>query len=459
MCCVLLVSTLNLRSQTQLSNLILYLLQSVKLGEKWKALNEDDKKKYVDEAKADMAKFREQYGSDAFKLKHGPKTKSKTAAEKMKDTIEGYDFINKLVSMVNDTSISRFIQWSLPTPAKGNRKHVGKVVVLDPKGLQENVLGKYFNHSHYSSFQRQMNYFGFKKKMLNEKGAMNPCYYIHEELGKDPSSILSLKRRQKGDKEAGAAAKVSASVDESLGEKRQEPPSSEGDAPPPKKRTRRKCNVPDCTNQAKNGGICIRHGAKQPERKNRRICSKEDCTNIAQKAGVCRAHAERCSKEGCENRAKKGDTCLKHVSSSRKRHRAKEKEDEGAHDHSHSHDHGDEENPTKVHKKKTTDTPKKRMCKSEGCEKKPVRNGVCNHHGGKKHCKAEGCDNVAKEGGVCRKHGAKAKTCSHEGCGNVVRQGGKCVRHGARVTASMICSVDDCTSRAQKGGVCRKHGT
>ena len=41
----------------------------------WKALDEDKKKKYIDEAKEAMVKFKEQYGDNAFK--HAPKTKKK----------------------------------------------------------------------------------------------------------------------------------------------------------------------------------------------------------------------------------------------------------------------------------------------------------------------------------------------------------------------------------------------
>ena len=33
----------------------------------------------------------------------------------------------------------------------------------DPKALGNDVLHKYFRHSKYSSFQRQLNYFGFRK--------------------------------------------------------------------------------------------------------------------------------------------------------------------------------------------------------------------------------------------------------------------------------------------------------
>lgn len=422
----------------------------------WKVLDEEKKKKYIDDAREELTKFKEQYGDAAFK--HAPKTLKKKQAviKKKKGAIEEYEFLNQLVSMVNDLSISQFISWSVPTTNDsdgGGIENIGKIVVLDPQGLQDNVLGEHFKHSQYASFQRQMNYFGFKKKMHKNKGKFNPCSYVHEGLGKEPSSILTLRRRQKGKKES-AASDDAVAASESSGEKKRKEPSTSAEDESHKKR-RRKCNVSDCTNQAKSGGICIKHGAKQPERKNRKVCAKEECDNIAQKAGVCRAHADRCSKDGCDNRAKKGDTCLKHVSATKnkKRHRA----EEGAHDH--SHDLGEEKQPAKARKKKATDTAKTKVCNAEGCEKKPVRKGACNDHGGKQNCEAQGCDNVAKAAGVCRKHGAKAKTCSNEGCDNVVRQGGKCVRHGARVTASMLCSVEDCSSRAQKGGICRKHGT
>ena len=80
---------------------------------------------------------------------------------------------------------------------------------------------------------------------------------------------------------------------------------------------------------------------------------------------------------------------MKHVSKKRRR------SEEGAHDHSHSHDHG-EEKESKAIKKKATDTPKAKVCKSEGCEKKPVRKGVCSDHGGKQTCKSEGCPGISR---------------------------------------------------------------
>jgi len=84
------------------------------------------------------------------------------------------EFLCHLYSMVNDPSLSSLIGWIVPvrdetTDHGGGRAGVGKVVILDPTRLQNEVLGKYYRHSKYSSFQRQLNYFGFKKRLHGSK--------------------------------------------------------------------------------------------------------------------------------------------------------------------------------------------------------------------------------------------------------------------------------------------------
>jgi len=111
------------------------------------------------------------------------------------------EFLTHLHSMLTNPTYNQIISWSVPTQNEsihngGGILNKGKIIVHNPQSLQDLILGRYYNHSKYSSFQRQLNYFGFKKKLHNGlKGKMSPCSYIHESLTNDVGSLFTLRRR------------------------------------------------------------------------------------------------------------------------------------------------------------------------------------------------------------------------------------------------------------------------
>jgi len=86
-------------------------------------------------------------------------------------------------------------------------------------------------------------------------------------------------------------------------------PAPEGEQAVQRKRSRRKCTVPNCTNKVVQGGLCISHGAK------RKICSHPGCTKNVKKLGLCSAHGparKKCEFEGCVKVAVQGGRCIAH---------------------------------------------------------------------------------------------------------------------------------------------------
>ena len=49
----------------------------------------------------------------------------------------------------------------------------GRIIMRDPKFLQEQLIPKYYRHSRFESFQRQLNNFGFQK--IEGKGKLQSC--------------------------------------------------------------------------------------------------------------------------------------------------------------------------------------------------------------------------------------------------------------------------------------------
>mmetsp|Transcript_22814 Transcript_22814/g.45572 ORF Transcript_22814/g.45572 Transcript_22814/m.45572 type:complete len:589 (+) Transcript_22814:142-1908(+) len=118
------------------------------------------------------------------------------------------EFLCHLFTMLTDPQLSDIMSWSVPVENESNimgggKKGIGKIVVHNPERLQSEVLGKYYRHSCYASFQRQLNYFGFKKRLHGgKKGKLSPCSYVHDGVGDEPASLFQLKRRPPSKKRA-----------------------------------------------------------------------------------------------------------------------------------------------------------------------------------------------------------------------------------------------------------------
>lgn len=91
------------------------------------------------------------------------------------------EFLYQLTKMLTDNN-NEIIEWSS-----------GKIKVHHPERLEGEVLHKYFRHSKFASFQRQLNYFGFRK--FAGKGKMAPCSYVNEAATSDLRSLLLIKVR------------------------------------------------------------------------------------------------------------------------------------------------------------------------------------------------------------------------------------------------------------------------
>lgn len=91
------------------------------------------------------------------------------------------EFLYQLSKMLTDDN-REVIEWSN-----------SRIEVHNPHRLANEVLHKYFRHSKFASFQRQLNYFGFRK--LAGKGKMAPCSYVNDAASPELRSLLLIKVR------------------------------------------------------------------------------------------------------------------------------------------------------------------------------------------------------------------------------------------------------------------------
>jgi hypothetical protein len=108
------------------------------------------------------------------------------------------EFLYQLTKMLTDDN-SEIIEWV-----------DGRIKVHYPERLEGEVLHKYFRHSKFASFQRQLNYFGFRK--IAGKGKMSPCSYVNESATSDIRSLLLIKRKTNGSAARKAMAQRALSI-------------------------------------------------------------------------------------------------------------------------------------------------------------------------------------------------------------------------------------------------------
>lgn len=132
-------------------------------------------------------------GDDSLELRH--------AAHEYQDRNGQHhpiaEFLYQLTKMLTDDN-SEVIEWS-----------DGRIRVHYPERLEAEVLHKYFRHSKFASFQRQLNYFGFRK--IAGKGKMSPCSYVNDAATSDIRSLLLIKRKTNGSAARKAAMQQRAS--------------------------------------------------------------------------------------------------------------------------------------------------------------------------------------------------------------------------------------------------------
>ncbi len=98
-------------------------------------------------------------------------------------------FLFKLYDILNDNESNDIINWSSDDKS---------IIITNVNMLCNKVLPKYYKHTNYSSFVRQLNIYGFNKRKNLHKNKEGECY-IHEKFNKNISKqqIMEITKQTK----------------------------------------------------------------------------------------------------------------------------------------------------------------------------------------------------------------------------------------------------------------------
>ncbi|CAH0476416.1 unnamed protein product [Peronospora belbahrii] len=105
-----------------------------------------------------------------------------------------------LLYEILEVESSRVIRWSEDGLA---------LQILDPVTVTEQILPKYFNHTNFHSFQRQLNYFGFRKWT---KSKTDICTFSHPFFRENQPKLLLLIKRKKAPRRTPASGTSSSTL-------------------------------------------------------------------------------------------------------------------------------------------------------------------------------------------------------------------------------------------------------
>ena len=106
-------------------------------------------------------------------------------------------FVTQLKRMIEERP--EIIRWSR-----------GDIMIPDPAALERNLL-KYYKHSKYASFQRQLNNFGYRRQFALGGGDAAETVYERQGASENLDDLLSLRPVKKKKRDAAArAARASA---------------------------------------------------------------------------------------------------------------------------------------------------------------------------------------------------------------------------------------------------------